>query len=385
MSKENALVVVAQESGLEAPKVELLLSNFKTVFQKAKEISERAGSIVVTDESQTALMGQARAARLELKNLRVETEKTRKQLKDQSLREGKAIDGMANIIKAVIVPLEERLEKQEKFAEAKAAERKAKRYSDRIEALSPYVDNVGIYNLNDMEEDAFTVLLDQSKKAYDAAVKAEEIAKAEQAAREKAEEEERQRIREENKKLKEEAEAREKAELRKTQRINQLGALGLTWDKDKAAYIKDDLSVAYVDIIDFSDEEFDALLVNVKSVLDQRKAEADKAAALKEEELRKAAELKEEELRKEREAREEAERLVAAEKASAEKKAAEEAEAKRKALLAPDKEKLIAFAGVIDRLELPNVANREAGKLLDETQDFLNRISKNLRNKAKEL
>lgn len=385
MSKENALVVVAQESGLEAPKIELLLGSYKSVFQKAKEIAEKANDIVVTDESQTDLMGKARAARLELKNLRVEAEKTRKQLKDQSLREGKAIDGMANIIKALIVPIEEHLEKQEKFAEVKAAERKAKRYSDRIEALSPYVENVSIYNLNDMEDEAFTILLEQSKKAHEAALKAQELAKAEQEAKEKAEEEERKRIREENQKLKEEAEAREKAELQRTQRINQLGTLGLIWDKDKAAYVKDDLSVAYADIIDFGDEEFDTLVFNIKEVLAQRKVEADKAAALKEEEARKEAEQKEEELRKEREAREEAEKLIAAEKAAAEKKAAEEAEAKRQALLAPDKEKLIAFAGVIDRLELPNVANREAGKLLDETQDFLNRISKNLRNKAKEL
>ena len=43
--------------------------------------------------------------------------KVRKELKEESLRKGKAIDGVANIIKFLIEPVEKYLEDQEKFIE----------------------------------------------------------------------------------------------------------------------------------------------------------------------------------------------------------------------------------------------------------------------------
>jgi hypothetical protein len=43
-------------------------------------------------------------------------------LKEQALREGKAVDGIANVLKALIVPLEEHLDKQERFVEIRAEE-----------------------------------------------------------------------------------------------------------------------------------------------------------------------------------------------------------------------------------------------------------------------
>src|SRR6478752_1193640 len=142
----NELALVAKDTGLEPTKVELLLANFGKSYGLAKELAAGATEIVVVDESQTGVMHEARLRRLALKNVRVEVENTRKALKEQSLREGKAIDGMSNIIKALIVPVEEHLEKQEKFAELKAAERKAARHAQRIEELSQYVPDVSLYS-----------------------------------------------------------------------------------------------------------------------------------------------------------------------------------------------------------------------------------------------
>ncbi|WP_026536958.1 hypothetical protein [Arthrobacter sp. 9MFCol3.1] len=295
------MAVVGADNGLEQTKVEILLSNFGQAYGKAKELAAGATDIVVTQENQTTLMQEARTKRLALKNVRVEVENTRKSLKEQSLREGKAIDGMANIIKALIVPVEEHLENQEKFAEIKQAERKAARHAERVEKLSKYVPDVSLYSLEDMADDTFENLVASSKDAFEAQEAAKAKAEAERIAAEKAAAEEQERTRQENIRLKEEADARE-AEIEA--------------ERQKR--------------------------------LELERAEAERVAA------------------------------EAADAAKAE-------EAARRALLAPDKDKLVALAISIEQLELPHVASQEAGKLLDETCDFLTRIAKNLRNKAEEL
>ncbi len=119
---KNELEVIVKESGLEQKKGQTLLDNFAGYFEIAEEWKKKASVIVVKDASQKADMQMARVGRLFLREKRINIEKTRKELKEQSLREGKAIDGIANVLKALIVPIEEYLGKQEKFVEIKAAE-----------------------------------------------------------------------------------------------------------------------------------------------------------------------------------------------------------------------------------------------------------------------
>lgn len=167
---ENQLAVIVQESGLEQTKAKYLLDNFSEYFRIADEWAQKAKMIVVTSENQVAEMQMARIGRLLLREKRIAIEKARKELKEQSLREGKAIDGIANVLKALIVPIEEYLDKQEKYIEYKKA----------------------------AEEEA-------------AKIAAEKKAEEERLAREQAEREEQERIRKENARLKKEAEEREAA------------------------------------------------------------------------------------------------------------------------------------------------------------------------------
>jgi hypothetical protein len=298
---KSELSVVAKDNQLSANKVQELLSNFSQHAVEAQAVIDEAKTITVTGEKQVELMGKARIARLKLKNIRVEVEHTRKQLKEESLREGKAVDGMANIIKALIVPAEEHLEKQEKFAEVAIANRKHERHLLRIERLSPFVENINVYSLEDMADDEFDNLVEQSEAAFKARQAAEREASLKRQADIEAEEKARQEMIAENARLKKEADIAH----------------------EKAAKIEA-----------------------------ERKAE-----------------------------REVAER----ERLNRERETAAEAEKQRQSLLAPDKDKLLRFAEQIEAIELPNVSNPEAGKVLGETKDFLNRISKNLKAKAKKL
>jgi uncharacterized membrane protein YqiK len=119
----NQLAVIVNESGLEKSKADVLLENFSDYFKLAGEWERKAKVLEVTDASQVAEMKMAREGRLFLKEKRVALEKTRKALKEQALREGKAIDGIANVLKALIVPIEQYLDEQEHFVERQEAER----------------------------------------------------------------------------------------------------------------------------------------------------------------------------------------------------------------------------------------------------------------------
>ena len=127
----KSLQVIVKESGLEGSKSKELLDNFSGYFDMAAEWEQKAKGITVTDATQVAEMKMAREGRLFLREKRIAVENTRKKMKEQSLREGKAIDGIANVLKALIVPIEEHLDEQEHFAERK---RKAEEEARQLEA-----------------------------------------------------------------------------------------------------------------------------------------------------------------------------------------------------------------------------------------------------------
>lgn len=203
---DNQISTIVKQSGLQESKSETLIKSFTEYFAKAKEIVDECKGIIVTSEDEIDLMRKAREYRLKLKDIRVESEKTRKELKEQSLRECRAIDGIANVIKALIIPIEEHLEKQEKYAEIQEQLRIERRLSDRIERLSKYVSDISPYNIRDMDDEVFENLLSGCKSSWEKARKEEEEAEAKRIADEKAKIERQKQIEEENRRLREEAE-----------------------------------------------------------------------------------------------------------------------------------------------------------------------------------
>jgi hypothetical protein len=171
-------------------------------------------TIVVTDEDDTAAMKKAREVRLELKKVRTTVENKRKELKEDSLRTGKAIDGVAKYIKDNIQPVEEYLETQERFAEMKAAARAAELKQARIMKLQPICENPYVYSLDTMSDVDFEKLYAELHAAH--TLKLEQAAAYErEQERIRAEKEaEDIRIREENELLRQQAAALE-AEIAK--------------------------------------------------------------------------------------------------------------------------------------------------------------------------
>ena len=180
MAEVNQLQILVKESGLTPAKATVILEKFQGYFAMAAEWEQKAKTVVVTNATQTAEMQMARAGRLFLREKRISLEKSRKELKEQVLREGKAIDGIANVLKALIVPIEDYLAQQENF-----------------------------------------VAIQKAKEIETVRIRVEAEMEAERIAKEQVEAEEQERIRLENEKLKADAVKREKKILADRKRANE--------------------------------------------------------------------------------------------------------------------------------------------------------------------
>lgn len=211
---ESQLARVADEAGLVGPARQELIQAFLPDFSSAWKLSVDAKSISVTDPGQKDEIKKARDMRLQLREVRIASEKRRKALKEDSLRRGQAIDKVAKVITQIAEPAEAKLLEMETIAERMEAERKAKLRADRTVKLAPYGVDTTCIDLAGMEDPAFARLLEDSRLAAEAreraAREAEEKRKAEEAAREA----ERLRLKAENDRLRKENEQRE-AEAKK--------------------------------------------------------------------------------------------------------------------------------------------------------------------------
>jgi hypothetical protein len=372
----NKLELVIMESGVEESTALTLKNSFTPFLIKANEWAEKAKELVVTDISQTREMKMAREARLALKDVRVAADKKRKELKEDSIRYGKAVQFAYNTIEGLITPIEEHLQQQEDFAKIAEAKRKAKLKAQREEELKEYGDYVPLgIDFGDLTDNAYQTMVAGIKAQIQAKIDAER----------KAEEE---RI-----------EAQRKADLR----LERLGILRPFWN------FMDDAEKQW-DYAEISDEDFENFTAKLNDMVIEHKANQERIrienerlkaeAAEKERLLNIEREAAKEAARKEREAAElilETERKIAkdaAEKAALEKaaleaeikakrdaeikaeqeaKAAEKARllAEKKAKAAPDKEKLIAFANSLLVIQSVELVSDEAKSVLYEAKKLI--------------
>jgi len=263
--------------------------------------------VVVTDPTQVTEIKKSRELRLKIRAVRVAAEKTRKELKEDSLRTGKAIDGMNNVLLYLIDPIEKRLGEQETIAERMEQERKDNLRREREALLLPLGVDPSFYKLGDMPEATFKELLASITVAKEQREAAARKAEEDRIAAEKARQAEEARMRAENERLRKEAQEREAAAAAERKKL--------------------------------ADEQ----------------AKKDAAARAEREKLEAQA-------RKEREAREKLERENAEREAAEKKRQQDEAKAQRKAARAPDKAKLLAVAQAVRAIQVPEVKSPEAAR-----------------------
>ena len=330
MTEEVKAVAVLDDFDVSVETKENIKASFNPYFEKAQAIEEKAKLIVVTSVDQKKEMKEARAMRLEIKKIRLETESKRKDMKAESLRKGKAIDGMANIIKFLVVPTEEYLLKQENFAKVIEEQKAEAVFQQRREDLKLLNIDPDVYNLKGMAEDKYLELLGTLKRADEARIAAEKKAKEEKAQKDKEFEIEQERIRKENFKLKAEADKRaEEDEIRKAAEEDELA--------------------------------------------ERQEREAAERKVIEDRE-RKEREAHEAELQKERDKREKLEAEIEAKKKKEKADLRAKVKAENKAALAPDKQKLEKFAEEFAYTKLPDVSSPEAREILKKAVVMINGV-----------
>lgn len=219
---DNTLALAVSETAVDTEIQQMLVQRFTPFLEQAAEWRDRAGQLVVTDIAQTREMKMAREARLALREIRINADKLRKELKEDSLRYGRAVQGVYNVIEAAISPIEKHLEQQEKFKELYELKQREALRAER-EDLTRDVREYMFANVNlgEITEEDFQRLWNGAKLQKAAAEEAARQAEADRIAREKAAAEERERLRVENERLRAEAEAREQARRAELDRIEQ--------------------------------------------------------------------------------------------------------------------------------------------------------------------
>ena len=384
--QSNALEVIIKEQNVPAENAKALLAAFGAPFVEAGEILRNYTDIKVTDEDDLEGMQKARDARLTLKKIRTGVDAKRKELKEDALKTGRVIDGVARYIRETIQPAEEYLELQEKFAELKAAEAAAKVREQRIAKLHEYNADPAAYNLDAMSDGMFNAIIEQlevtkQREEADAKEKAEAEAKAEaeRVAKQKETEAENERLKAEaaaKAKADAEAEAARKAEEEKAERERR---------DEHERQMK--LKVALLNFahniktVDDADNNLEALKAYANG-LPEADQTLDVVVAAYNKSKSEIMELRQ--FIVDRDAKAEADRKAAEE---AKAKAAEE-EKQKQAMLAPDKDKLTQFAEALELIrttKLPAVQSNAAQQIVNTINAQLADMSSDIKTEAAKL
>lgn len=210
-TEATQLASITKQNGLSAESANLVIEAFSPFYLSALQLVEGAKAIEVKGPGDAEGIARARTERLKLREVRCAAENTRKSLKDESLRYGKAIDRVAGVIKEVIEPVEAALLEQEKIAERMEEFRKSELKAQREEELRPLGVDVSLYQLGEMPDSTYKSLVVTLKREHEERQQREheEREKAQMAEAERVEKE--RLLRAENDRLRAERQAADKA------------------------------------------------------------------------------------------------------------------------------------------------------------------------------
>ena len=157
--------------------------------------------LTIAGVSDTVGLATVHAARMEVKNTRVEVEKRRKELKADAIAWGKAVDTEANRIKAKLQPIEDHLKAEEDRVKAEKdrikrerERREQERVQARVDAFLALEVHIPFAEAAELTEEEYLSKLDEAKSEFE----------AEQARREEEEQRRKEKEAEDQKRFKEE-------------------------------------------------------------------------------------------------------------------------------------------------------------------------------------
>lgn len=217
----NNLIKTEDLNGVNTSMATAIRETFNPMADMLERMEDQYNNIIneASQEITEDVTKRAKRTRLDISKVRIATDKARKEQKNQYLIAGRAIDGVANILKLAVSTKEDKLKEIENYFENFEKERLMKLQSDREKQLSKYIDDSEDRHLSSMDEDVWIAYINTKKQEYEDKIRAEKQAELDRIETEKRLAEEREAIELENKKLKREAEEKEKLDaIAKAQR-----------------------------------------------------------------------------------------------------------------------------------------------------------------------
>jgi len=198
---------------LEPSKADSIKKTFEPMVSLIKGFEEEFNEIILEGKTEItdSLTFSARELRIKISKVRINTEKVRVAQKQEYLRAGKAIDGVANIVKWAVTDKEEKLKDIEDHFERVEKERLTSLQFKRWDELKKYLPEDSYEkDLSSMDDDVWNAYLNQKKQDHLDLVQAQKQAELNRIAAEKEAEEARLKMIAENEKLKKEAQQKAK-------------------------------------------------------------------------------------------------------------------------------------------------------------------------------
>lgn len=360
MDKIKTIEISAPElDSVEPSKAQMIRATFEPMAAMLSDFEE-AYNAIITESSEGVtpeLSAKAKRLRIDIGKVRIETEKARKEQKEEYLRAGKAIDGVANILKWAVSDKESKLKEIEDHQKRMEEERIAKLQAERAQALSKFVEGAHERDLGGMADDVWDAYIAKKEQEYNDRIRAEREA-------------EERRIEEERLNKLEYERRLEIAPF--TQFIN--------GSPELRSMSNDDFN-QLVSKLQAAKSEFDAEQERIKKENERLEAERRKIEedARKEREKAEAARVKaekiaQEKLEAERKERERIEAELRRRQQEEEERKAEEERRAQIALQRGDKEKVVAIKNEIKAIKLPEVKSAKAKKIVSDIQVLIDKL-----------
>lgn len=185
----------------------VVFAPYQTTLEKWEA---KVASLKVTKLDQKTEMAQARLARLEIKQARVDVDKKRKELVEHLKARTSTIDTFARVIREKCESLEQQLLESEQFADRHAEFEKANLKAKRECEINPFLTAPIAGDLSDLTDEQYASTLFNAKAGFEARKAETARLIAENEAKVEAARLERERIQQENERLRKEAAERDK-------------------------------------------------------------------------------------------------------------------------------------------------------------------------------
>ena len=211
MSTTEIVKLDPKEFGIEPKQATELMTNLPLIKKERELLITRFDEVSKMDRESPETAKLAREVRLAIRDNRTKgIMDWHKKSKEVFLRGGQFVDAIKNQEIAINERMESLLADVEKHAENLEKARLEKLQEERLEIISPYIEDTTGLQLGTMDVDVFEAYVFLQKKKHEDRIEAEKEAEKQRIAKEKVEEVEREKVRLENEKLKAEADKREK-------------------------------------------------------------------------------------------------------------------------------------------------------------------------------